>query len=100
VLVIPLTCLSTDGDRTFPMATAQTWNSLPAQPCYLVTFAAFIQMSVEDRTGHSKHPWLTNTASDIYSVFPLTWKVSKNQGINLVRDTHGKSENFVNGQAK
>ena len=29
-LTVPLTCLSTVGDRAFPVAAARVWNSLPA----------------------------------------------------------------------
>ena len=29
-LVVPATCLSTVGDRAFPVAAARVWNSLPA----------------------------------------------------------------------
>jgi len=29
-LVVPVTCLSTVGDRSFPVAAACVWNSLPA----------------------------------------------------------------------
>jgi len=42
-LVVPPTRLSTDGDRAFPVATAQVWNSLPVPVTSAATLNTFKQ---------------------------------------------------------
>ena len=40
-LVVPVTRLSTVGDRAFPVATARVWNSLPADVTSLPSLSTF-----------------------------------------------------------
>jgi len=49
-LTVPLTRLSTGGDRAFPVAAARVWNSLPASVTSSPSLSTFLVRSTVSRT--------------------------------------------------